>query len=240
MLSVNTVKKVSSKSLLVFASLPDMGRVGELASSFLANQNGSELVATINLAEKPWVNVKDGIVASMIDVFRIYFSEEHHMLVLTGINQPEDPSELYGLCNTFLDYCQLVGPVNRLYTAGGSFNDLQTGEPRVVGVVTNVQLKELLLKTNIDIISREISAITWFNGLILGLAATRGIDGIGLYGEIPDKTIPQPLAAKSILKAFGKIEGIKIDTKPLDRQYEEVLDNLEKRKGITESGPGIG
>ena len=52
--------------------------------------------------------------------------------------------------------------------------------------------------------------------------------------------MPQPLAAKSIVKAFGRIEDVIVDTKPLDRQYEEVLDNLERRKGIAESRPGIG
>jgi proteasome assembly chaperone (PAC2) family protein len=109
-----------------------------------------------------------------------------------------------------------------------------------VGVVTSPQLKEVLLKFKIDIISGEISSITWFNGLILGLAANRGISGIGLYAEISDKSVPQPLAAKSIVKAFGRIEDVIVDTKPLDRQYEEVLDNLERRKGIAESRPGIG
>ena len=74
----------------------------------------------------------------------------------------------------------------------------------------------------------------------MGLALSRNIDGVGFYGEISDKAVPQPLAAKSIIKAFAKLEGIKIDTKPLDRQYEEVLDNLEKRKGIADSRPGIG
>jgi hypothetical protein len=42
------------------------------------------------------------------------------------------------------------------------------------------------------------------------------------------------------VKVFGRIEGMNIDIKPFDRQYEEVLDNLEKRKGINESRPGIG
>jgi len=240
LLSINILRNITSDYLLVFAALPDMGRVGGLASSFLASQSGAELVATIRLAEKPWVNVKDGLVFSATDTYSIYFKKDQNMLILTGISQPEDPSELFALCNTFLDFCQTVGPVKRLYTAGGSFNELLTGEPRVVGVVTTLQLKELLLKSKIDIISSEISTITWFNGLILGLAANRGIDGIGLYGEISDKSIPQPLAAKSILKAFGKIEDIIIDTKPLDRQYEEVLDSLDRRKGVTESRPGIG
>jgi uncharacterized protein len=239
--NLNVLKDFSSSEpLVVFASLPDMGMVGGLTSSFLAAQSNAELVATITLAEKPWVNVKDGLVFNVTDTYNIYYSKDQKLLILTGNNQPEDPRELFGLCTTFLDYCTTRSNVKRLYTAGGSFNEQLTGEPKVVGVVTNARLRELLLKFNIDVIGNEISTITWFNGLILGLAINRNIDGIGFYGEISDKSTPQPLAAKSIIKAFGKLEEIMIDTKPLDRQYEDVLDNLEKRKGITDSRPGIG
>jgi uncharacterized protein len=240
MLNLNIVKDFTSDSLIVFASLPDMGMVGGLTSSFLATQTHAELVATITLAEKPWVNVKDGVAFNVIDTYNIFYSKDQKLLVLTGNNQPEDPRELFGLCNMFLDFCASKSKVKRLYTAGGSLNEQSTGEPKVVGVVTNQKLKDLLLKQNIDVIGREISTITWFNGLILGVAMRRGMDGIGFYGEISDKSVPQPLAAKSIIKAFARLEELKIDTKPLDRQYEDVLDNLEKRKGIADSRPGIG
>jgi uncharacterized protein len=240
MLSLNPLKDFTSDSMVVFASLPDMGMVGGLTSSFLATETKADLVATITLAEKPWVNVKAGVAFNVIDTYNIFYSKSKQLLILTGNNQPEDPRELFGLCNMFLDFCNSKSSIRRIYTAGGSLNEQSTGEPKVVGVVTNQKLKELLVKSNIDVVGNEISTITWFNGLILGLAISRKIDGVGFYGEISDKAVPQPLAAKSIIKAFAKLEGIKIDTKPLDRQYEEVLDNLEKRKGIADSRPGIG
>jgi proteasome assembly chaperone (PAC2) family protein len=241
MLSLNLLRDfTTSDSIIVFASLPDMGMVGGLTSSFLASETNADLIATITLAEKPWVNVKDGVAFNVIDTYNIFYSKDQKLLILTGNNQPEDPRELFGLCTMFLDFCTAKSNVKRIYTAGGSLNEQSTGEPKVVGVVTNQKLKELLVKFNIDVIGNEISTITWFNGLILGLAISRNIDGVGFYGEIPDKAVPQPLAAKSIIKAFAKLEGLKIDTKQLDRQYEDVLDTLEKRKGIADSRPGIG
>ena len=65
---------------------------------------------------------------------------------------------------------------------------------------------------------QEINIMTWFNGLVLGLTADRNIDAIGLFGEISETPTPQPLAAKSILKAFTKIENIQLETKWLDKQ----------------------
>ncbi|MDW0290070.1 MAG: hypothetical protein QN650_10705, partial [Nitrososphaeraceae archaeon] len=59
-LDILVKKKVDS--FTIFASLPDMGRVGGLVSSFLASTLETEHIANIISNPKPWVNVKDGIV----------------------------------------------------------------------------------------------------------------------------------------------------------------------------------
>jgi uncharacterized protein len=231
MLKVEILTKKKVDTFRIFASLPDMGRVGGLVSSFLANNLETEHIANIISNPKPWVNVKDGVIESTRDIYKIYFSDREKLLILTGEMQPEDHRELLELCNTFLDFCSSIGDVKRLYTAGGSLNEMLTGEPRVVGVATKPQLKEILVSSDVDTLGSEFTTITWFNGLILGMASDRNIEAIGFYGEISDKTLPQPLAAKSIVKAFAKIEHLSISTKPFDVQYEEVLDHIERNKG---------
>jgi proteasome assembly chaperone (PAC2) family protein len=231
MLKVEILTKKKVDNFRIFASLPDMGRVGGLVSSFLASNLETEHIANIISNPKPWVNVKDGVIESTRDIYKIYFSDREKLLILTGEMQPEDHRELLELCNTFLDFCSSIGDVKRLYTAGGSLNEMLTGEPRVVGVATKPQLKEILVSSDVDTLGSEFTTITWFNGLILGMASDRNIEAIGFYGEISDKTLPQPLAAKSIVKAFAKIEHLSISTKPFDVQYEEVLDHIERNKG---------
>jgi uncharacterized protein len=231
MLKVEILVKKKVDTFRIFASLPDMGRVGGLVSSFLASNLETEHIANIISNPKPWVNVKDGVVESTRDIYKIYFSDREKLLILTGEMQPEDHRELLELCNTFLDFCSSIGDVKRLYTAGGSLNEMLTGEPRVVGVATKPQLREILVSSDVDTLGSEFTTITWFNGLILGMASDRNIEAIGFYGEISDKSLPQPLAAKSIVKAFAKIEHLSISTKPFDVQYEEVLDHIERNKG---------
>jgi proteasome assembly chaperone (PAC2) family protein len=231
MLKVEILVKKKVDTFRIFASLPDMGRVGGLVSSFLASNLETEHIANIISNPKPWVNVKDGVIESTRDIYKIYFSDREKLLILTGEMQPEDHRELLELCNTFLDFCSSIGDVKRLYTAGGSLNEMLTGEPRVVGVATKPQLKEILVSADVDTLGSEFTTITWFNGLILGMASDRNIEAIGFYGEISDKSLPQPLAAKSIVKAFAKIEHLSISTKPFDVQYEEVLDHIERNKG---------
>ena len=231
MLKVEILAKKKVDTFRIFASLPDMGRVGGLVSSFLASNLETEHIANIISNPKPWVNVKDGVIESTRDIYKIYFSDREKLLILTGEMQPEDHRELLELCNTFLDFCSSIGDVERLYTAGGSLNEMLTGEPRVVGVATKPQLREILVNSDVDTLGSEFTTITWFNGLILGMASDRNIEAIGFYGEISDKSLPQPLAAKSIVKAFAKIEHLSISTKPFDVQYEEVLDHIERNKG---------
>ncbi len=96
-----------------------------------------------------------------------------------------------------------------------------------------------MTKFQIELIGKEIDSITWFNGLILGLASERKLDAIGLFGEISETTFPQPLAAKSIVNAFAKIEGITLNTRPLDKQYEAILQGNQDQKSSQNSNPGI-
>lgn len=239
-MKLDKLKDIRAGEFVVFASLPDMGRVGGLVSSFLSQHLKTEQVAEITSSDKPWVSYADGVVKSASDVYKISFDKRHKLLVFTGESQPQDTGELHRLCNMLLDYVQSIGKVTRLYGAGGYLREQVTGAPRVCGVVNRPELKKVLAKAGIGLVGSEITSITWFNGLILGLAAERGIDGIGLFGEISETTVPQPLAAKTIISAFAKLENISIDTKPFDRQYESILEEIQKKKEPSKFGPGIG
>ncbi|HEV8404815.1 MAG TPA: PAC2 family protein [Nitrososphaera sp.] len=239
-MKLNKQKDLKTDEFMIFASLPDMGRVGGLVSSFLWQHMKTEQVAEITSSDKPWVSYADGVVKSTSDVYKISYDKRHKLLIFTGDSQPQDPGELHRLCNMVLDYVQSIGNVRRLYGAGGYLREQLTGAPRVCGVVNSSELKKVLAKAGIDPVGNEITSITWFNGLILGLAAERGIDAIGLFGEISETNVPQPLAAKTIITAFSKLEGISVDTKPFDRQYDSILEEIQKKKEPSKFGPGIG
>lgn len=239
-MKLEKIKEFKEDEFSVFASLPDMGRVGGLVSSFLAQNLKCEQVAEMTASDKPWVAYADGVVKSASDAYKIFYDKEHKLLIFAGESQPQDPGQLYGLCNGFLDYASSAGRVRRLYGAGGYLRDQLAGAPRVCGVVNKPALKNVLDSAGIEPVGNEITSITWFNGIVLGLAAERDIDAIGLFGEISETTVPQPLAAKSILSAFSRLENIALDIKKLDRQYESILEEMQNKKEPTKFGPGIG
>ena len=239
-MKLDKIKDAKASEFTLFASLPDMGRVGGLVSSFLSQHLKAEPVAEITSSDKPWVSHADGVVKSVVDTYKISYDKRHKLMVFTGESQPQDPGELHRLCNMLLDYAQSIGTVTRLYGAGGYLREQVTGAPRACGVANRPELKKVLSKAGIELVGNEITSITWFNGLILGLAAERGIDAIGLFGEIAETTVPQPLAAKTIISAFAKLEDMSIDTKPLDRHYESILEEIQNKKEPSKFGPGIG
>lgn len=156
MIKLNILKKnVKIDDFIVFASLPDMGRVGGIVSSFLSESLKAEIIAEISSNDKPWVQHSNGVVRSINDIYRISYDKHHKLLIFTGESQPQDPSELYRLCNILLDYIKSIGKVKRLYGAGGYLREQVTGAPRVCGVVNRPELKKVLAKAAIDLIGNK-------------------------------------------------------------------------------------
>jgi uncharacterized protein len=98
-MKLNIIKHLKVDELIVFASLPDMGTVGGLVSTFLTENLEGVIFR--------WM------VKATLDInnIYIYYNESHKLLIFTGSSQPQGPMELYKLCNTFLDYVQETGKI---------------------------------------------------------------------------------------------------------------------------------
>ncbi|MGH9922601.1 MAG: PAC2 family protein, partial [Nitrososphaerales archaeon] len=221
-MKLKQIESVKVNDIVLVAALPDMGRVGGLVSGFLAKQLDTKLVAEIESIEKPWVTYENGIANLHVDTYKIFADKKNSIIIFTGDTQPQDTHELYGLCDLLLDTVQGYGNVKRLYSSGGYLKQEVVGEPKVYGTASNASLLKDLDKYNIGRLGNEVNTITWFNGLILGMAAKRGIDSIGLFGEIDNPSVPQHLAAKSIVKVIARMINAEINTKDLEQQHENV------------------
>ena len=201
MMEIKSYDRPKLGSLTLIASLPDMGRVGGLVPKFLVDHLKAKLFAEIYTYDKPYVLCKDGLISHFPTTYKMYYSKRGNLVIMTGDEQPKGVSELYELCNTVLDLTEKSGKIKRVYTAGGYLRE-NVEEPRVFGLANMPNLLGELDRIGIREIGGEISSITWFNGLILGVSLKRKIEAIGLYGEIDNPDIPQPKAARSVLKAI--------------------------------------
>jgi uncharacterized protein len=179
-----------------------MGHVGGLVAEFLVEHLKLRSFAEIVLFDKPFVLCRDGLISEIPSTYKLYYSDKANMVLMSGNSQPQNSVDLYELCNNVLDIASEVGSIERVYTCGGYHREEIRGEPKVFGVSNNPELFKELDKLGIREIGSEVSSITWFNGVILGVAKRRRIDGVGLYGELTDPDVPQPTASRVVLKAL--------------------------------------
>ena len=237
MMKLKHIERVNMNDITLIAALPDMGRVGGLVSGFLAKQLNAKLVAEIESIEKPWATCENGIANLHIDTYKIYIDKQNSIVIFNGDTQPQDTRELYELCDLLLETVLGYGKIKRLFTAGGYLREEVLGEPKVYVTATNQNLLEKINRYNIGTIGNEVNSITWFNGLILGIAAKRKIEGVGFFGEIDNPDVPQHQATKSIIKVIARMINTEINTKELEIPQDIIQDdNQEERTGFT---PGV-
>jgi hypothetical protein len=151
-----------------------------------------------------------------------------HSDLILFIGEDQPPVKGYELANCVLD---LAGnfKAKRVYTCAAAVTRIHHSEqPKVWGVATNQRLMDDLKKY--DLVQRGNLQIAGLNGLLLGVAKERGVDGICLLGEVPAYAtrIQNPMAALSIIKVLAKMLDIKVDTAELAEVAEETSERLKQ------------
>jgi hypothetical protein len=81
-----------------------------------------------------------------------------------------------------------------------------------------------------DLVQRGNLQISGLNGLLLGVAKERDIDGICLLGEVPTYAarLQNPMAALAIINTLTKLIGISIDTNELEQLAGETRQKMKQ------------
>jgi proteasome assembly chaperone (PAC2) family protein len=238
-------KETKMDDFIVFASLPDIGQVGGLVTKHLITELKADKIADIRIFEKPWVKIQEGLVAPIVDKFEIFSSKDHRIIIFSGSEQPQDPNNLLNLCSTLISFINTIGIPRQIYTAGGYHRPQLSGNPRVFAASTDKNIILNFKEKGIEILDKEIEIITWFNGLIMAISKEMGLRATGLFSEISETNKPSPLAAKSIVDLFSKLEGIRINTDKFDEDHESQIQESKRKIGPVEPfkkniNPGIG
>ncbi len=233
-MEIKNIHDYKLKDIVLISSLPDMGKVGGIVTQHIIKKLDAKKAAQIFLADKPWVNLKEGLVNLPTDEYFLAVDEKNSIVIFTGENQPQEPGTVFKIANKVLDTVTQMGNIKMVISAGGYLPSESGNGDAVFGVATNSSSMDLLKSNNVKPLASEVKSITWFNGVILGISKSKNIDGIGLFGEIVDAESPQYKAASNILKVIGKILKIEIGTKELDEKV------VEQPAEINKDGPGIG
>jgi proteasome assembly chaperone (PAC2) family protein len=231
---------------------PGIGNVGIITVETLRQAVQAEELGEI----EPWdffypnkVVIQGGILMDMgFPSNKFYFKRlaAQDLIFFIGEEQPAtrdsayaEGKRAYEMANLVLDVAEKFS-CQRIFTSGAAIAiSHHTMPPKVWAVANKKSLLSDLRRYDNTILMSEVEgrgnqgSITGLNGLLIGAAKRRGIDGICLMGEIPDylsrMPFPYPKASKVVLDTIAKLMGIKIAHNSLDAmtiQMEAVVANV--------------
>jgi predicted ATP-grasp superfamily ATP-dependent carboligase len=242
------------------ATWPGMGSVGLLAGHYLARRGGAEPIG--DLPTDGWFDVQglqvtDGVVNApqrpRTVLLGVRNPKGRDLVICLGEAQPM--ARGWEFCEHLLTEVGRLG-VRRVVTFAAMAAPVEPAAPsRVFVAATSAPVLDSLASA--DVVRLEDGQIGGTNGLLLGAAAKRNLEGICLLGEFPyfASQLPNPKASVSVLRVFSKLAGLDLDLAELEeqgrqveRQLTDILDRLRKEAerraaegGGDEGGPpGLG
>ncbi len=219
----------------MLAAWPGVGNVAIIIATYLTTKLNFKDLAEIEPADffdPTGVLVEDSIIeAPQFPQSRFYYRKNDNpggsdLILFMGDDQPA--SKGYDLANCILDL-GLKFHVKRVYTCAAALTRIHhTEQPKVWGVGTSSRMVQELKKLSLK--QKGNLQIAGLNGLLLGVAKEREIEGMCLLGEVPmyASRMPNPMAALAVIKVLSKMLEIQVDTVELGRLAEETREKMKQ------------
>lgn len=247
------------KDPILIAGWPGIANIGIAAVSYLKAKLGAKKFAEIK--PEPFffphkVSIENGLIQEMKFPESTFFYQkgEPNLIFFLGEAQPHEESKIYRLSNLVLDLAWEFG-VKRVYTAAAAVAPIHhTSDPGIWAVPNSRHLLPELRGYEVVLMSeleerQGKGNITGLNGVLVGAAKERNIEGACFLGEIPvyiaQFPLQYPKASRNILNVLTDILDVRIDMgeigfyaeqaeKEIERLYQslppEVRNELDKLK----------
>ena len=220
-------------SPVMLAAWPGVGHVAMIVADYLLRKLPFKELGEIQAPyffDPIGVVARDNVVeAPQFPQSRFYYYKtgvEHDLILFIGDDQPG--SKVYELAGGVLDVGLRFG-ISKVITCAAALTRIHfTEQPRVWGVATTAEMTGLLERY--DLVHRGNLQIAGLNGLLLGVAREKAIDGICLLGEVPAHTsrIENPMAALAILRVLAAMLGVEVDTTELVETARETREQIRQ------------
>ncbi len=225
--------RVELREPLLIEGFPGLGNVGKIAVSYLVKQLQATFFAELYSPHFPYhVLVNDDgevrLLRGELYFWRNSDPKGGDLILLTGDSQAHTLEGQYEVASTILSYVRGCG-VKRLIAIGG-YEALSKEEPKVIAAATEPSLLEEFVGLG-AVVGEAGNPIVGMAGILLGLTGFYGINGVCLLAETPGY-IPDPRAARSILKILRKILGNEISLQALDEEIVKAREALGRVEEI--------
>jgi len=216
------------------AAWPGIGNVSMLVATYLERKLDFKRLGVIEAShffDPTGVVVRENVVeAPDFPQSKFYYRKNEaggsDIILFIGEDQPA--AKGYELANCVLDV-GISFQVKRIYTCAAALTRIHhTEQPKVWGVATSHELSDELEKH--DLVQRGNLHIAGLNGLLLGVAKEKRVEGICLLGEVPmyATRIQNPMAALAILGVLTKMLDIEVDTLELAQLASETKEKMKQ------------
>lgn len=218
-----------SEPPIMFAAWPGMGNVGILATDYLRRRLKAKLFAEIDMS--PYfipesIIVKDGL-AQLPDLpSSVFHYANNPNVIIFESNAQIGGRDGIAIIKIILDIAKKYN-VSHIYTSAALVQPMTYQSPsKVLTACSNPQ--HLALLAQHEVVPMPDGYIAGLNGLLLGIAAIRGLEATCFLGTMPSyaSNIMYPKASLEIVKIFQKILGIAINLEELDSNVAEMDQQL--------------
>ena len=219
------------KEPIMIAAWPGMGYLAKISADYLRRRLEAKKFAEIRYFQNAII-YKDGLAELPSIRHRFFAVSNNDLIICVGDAQPSTPEEAYILAEKIIDVVAKYN-VKLVYTMAAYPSDYPD-TPSVYGIYTDEKLRSLIEGHGVKFIEGE-GAVNGMNGILIGVAKRRGIDGICLMGEIKYANVPQHLSSKAVLERLTDILGLKLDTTQLERRAKKIDASIRKSLGELEN-----
>ncbi len=231
---VKLYAKPKLNSPVMLAAWPGIGNVAIIVATYLERKLVFKRLGEVeapHFFDPIGVIVIDNVVeAPQFPRSRFYYwkNNEGGSDIILFIGEDQPAAKGYELANCVLDVGLNFG-IKRVYTCAAALSRIHhTEQPAVWGVATSQQVTEDLKRYNL--VRKGNLHIAGLNGLLLGVAKEKGVEGACLLGEVPAYAtrIQNPMAALAILKALTTMLDIEIDLAELVQLAGEAKERMKQ------------
>ncbi len=234
MKKIRITKKLRLKNPVLIAAWPGMGDVALKAALYLKERFKAQEFAVMAASDYYYhsgIFVEAGqIILPPLPEGRFYavkgVAAGNDVVLFISNAQPLiEKSFAYAL--EMVDFAVSLN-IKTLYTFAAMPLPIEhTQLPQVRAVATQKKLLDELAARRIKVM--PTGQISGLNGLILGAAKARGLDGVCLLGEIPLYTvqIENPLASMAVLEKLAAVLGMKVDLSEMQKHAARMNQEIE-------------
>jgi hypothetical protein len=227
---MKTIKDMQfSSSPVMLAAWPGMGNVGLIAMDYLRRKLNVELLAEIDMSPffiPESIIVKDGIAQLPEIPSSVFHYTKNPDLIIFESNAQIAGKDGITLIKTILDIARQY-KVSRIFTAAALAQPMsfQAASDVLASCSSSGYLDAI---KHAGIVPMPDGYIAGLNGLLLGVAASRGIDAACLLATMPSyaANMPYPKASLEIVKVFDRLLSLSVDLDELGSTVEEMNQQL--------------